>query len=201
MKKIAQIVATAVFVSFVCSAFAEDVRDPQDFRAQVRIHKDASVESGGSLDIESGGSLKIGGTAVTATAAQLNAAGGGSATTLTPTVVSNATLTVYGSNLTVKAGGSVTVPAGSIAAAALGTGLTDAQVSDNISVSNITGQVYCSNLVVKAGGTVAVPAASIATASLAGTLYSAVLVTDNGLGTNWTWVVTNGCIMSVTKAP
>ena len=98
---------------------------------------------------------------MTATAAQLNLAGGGSAATLTPTLVSNATLKVYGSNLVIKAGGTVDLPAASVASTALAASITDSTL-----FSNNTAKVYASNLVVKAGGTVTVPDGSVGVAAL-----------------------------------
>jgi len=98
------------------------------------------------------GAWKIDGTEVTVTAAQLNSAGAGSASTLTPTLISNATLKVYGSNLEGKAGGTVTLPAASIAAAAL-----PASITASTLLSNDTLKVYGSNIEVKTGGTVSLP--------------------------------------------
>jgi len=43
-------------------------------KAKAEIYNAVSVESGGSVDVESGGALKIGGTQVTASAAELNRA-------------------------------------------------------------------------------------------------------------------------------
>lgn len=48
----------------------------KEMLADVEHNGDVSIESGGSLDIESGASFKIGGAAVTATAAELNLADG-----------------------------------------------------------------------------------------------------------------------------
>ena len=45
---------------------------PKKQKSDVELSGDTSVESGGSLDIESGGTFKIAGTAVTASAAELN---------------------------------------------------------------------------------------------------------------------------------
>lgn len=45
---------------------------PKKQKSTVALYDDVSVESGGSLDIESGATFEIAGTAVTATAAELN---------------------------------------------------------------------------------------------------------------------------------
>lgn len=113
--------------------------------------------------------LKIGGTEVTAsaaelnimdgvtvTASQLNAAGNGSTATLTSTLVSNAASKVYCSNLVVKTGGTVTVPAGSIAAASLAaplyTGSIDVLIPNG--TYGTTSTIYfasgiCTNIIAK----------------------------------------------------
>ena len=64
-------------------------------------------------------------------------------------IVSNAAGVVYGSNLTVKAGGTVTVPAGSVAAASIAAGTLGSTVRINsLIVSNVNGVAVCSNVVV-----------------------------------------------------
>ena len=45
-------------------------------KSDVELSGDVSVESGGSLDVESGATLEIAGTAISATAAELNALDG-----------------------------------------------------------------------------------------------------------------------------
>jgi len=65
-----------------------------------------------------GSKLTIDGTAVTATAANLNSGVASS----TASLVSNAVLKVYGSNLVIVTGGTVSVPASSIGSAALAFG-------------------------------------------------------------------------------
>jgi len=73
------------------------------------------------VEFDSGAVWKINGTKVTATAAQLNSG----LATATSSLVSNDVLKVYGSNLVIKAGGTVTVPAGSISEASIASlGLT-----------------------------------------------------------------------------
>lgn len=87
----------AIFSALTTAAImAADVSENMNYRGEVNFDEGAIV--------------KIKGVQVTATAAQLNAAGGGSGSTLTPTLVSNATLKVYGSNLVIKAGGTITTP-------------------------------------------------------------------------------------------
>lgn len=81
--------------------------------------------------------------------------------TVVGSAYSNQVGTIYGSNLTVVTGGSVTVPAGSIAGASVASPITVAVVSNQVAA------FYGSNLTVKAGGTVVVPAGSIASASIA----------------------------------
>lgn len=53
--------------------------DPATFESDVTLQGDTAVESGGSLDIESGATFEIAGTAVTKSAAQINALVGGAA--------------------------------------------------------------------------------------------------------------------------
>ena len=76
----------------------------------------------GTVNFDEGAIVKIKNVQVTATAAQLNSAGGGSTATLTPTLVSNATLKVYGRDLEIT--NSVNLKAGSVSVASLGTGGT-----------------------------------------------------------------------------
>ncbi len=54
-------------------------RYPKQMQADVAHEGEVSIESGGSLDVESGGALKLDGTAVTASAAELNKLAGAGA--------------------------------------------------------------------------------------------------------------------------
>lgn len=88
-------------------------------------------DEGAILDVR--GALKIDGTTVTATAAQLNAAATGTVTNgvLNPSVVSNSTLFVSASNLTVTT--ALTIPAQSIAASKIATNAIGALIVTNLS--------------------------------------------------------------------
>ena len=84
MKKALGILTVITLATVFCATVqAKDERSPMDFKNKVRFHQATSVEDSGSLDIESGGTLKIAGTAMTASAAALNAAGAG---TTDPTI-------------------------------------------------------------------------------------------------------------------
>ena len=87
------------------------------------------------VEFDSGAVWKINGTKVTATAAQLNSG----LATATSSLVSNDVLKVYGSNLVIKAGGTVTVPAGSVDAAALTANIAAARMTNGLAtaVSNV----------------------------------------------------------------
>lgn len=88
MKQIRSLALT-VFVVLVCLTvlvFGEEFRSPVVFKNDV--------------DFDVGSNLKIQGTKVTATAAQLNAAGGGTTATLTPTTVTASGAVTSGGTLT-----------------------------------------------------------------------------------------------------
>ncbi len=143
----------------------------------------------GTVNFDEGAILKIKGVQVTATAANINAGVASS----TASLVSNAVLKVYGSNLVIVTGGTVTLPDASIASAAL-----PASIAASTVVSNATLKVYGSNLVVKAGGTVTVPAGSISEASIASLgLTTNIDVLISGSTTN-RLVFTNGLLKVVT---
>lgn len=173
MKKLFSIMSVILFAGTLVRAeeFANDV----NFKARVNL--------------DTGAILSIVGTKVTATAAQLNAAGGGSTATLTPTLITNNTLKVYGSNLVIKAGGTVDVPAGSVAAASIAAGT----MANTMIISNTLSQYVGTNvdivaggrLTIGTGGTVTVPAGSVAAASIAaGTLSGAMTLGSTLTGTN-----------------
>jgi len=101
------------------------------------------------------GELSLNDVVVTATAAQLNAAGAGSVTngTLAPLVVSNALMNVYGKNGTftnsLTVGGAVSVPAGSITAAALAGNIDKARMTNALDTA---GGVLITNTCIGAAG-------------------------------------------------
>lgn len=145
MRKLAVMaVAFVATLGVIGVVYAEQFLSPVVFKSDV--------------DFDNNAVWKIGGVKVTATAANLNAGLASS----TASLVSNAVLKVYGSNLVIKAGGTVTLPSASLASAAL-----PATIANSTIVSNATLTVYGSNLVIKAGGTVTVPAGSISEASIA----------------------------------
>lgn len=109
----------------------------------------------------------------------------------TATLVSNATLMVYGSNLVIKSGGTLDLPDASIASANL-----PATISNSTLISNDTAKVSVSNLNVKAGGIVTVPANSIASAAIVGGMSWT--VTNSGTGYTNLWCYTNGIFESYT---
>jgi hypothetical protein len=131
-------VATCALV-FLCSAWNTLPNDDTFIPGPATFGKDVRVTDG---------SLYLSGTQVTANATTINAAGGGTTATLAPTLISNATLKVYGSNLVVVTGGTITLPSASIASAAL-----PATIADSTIVSNATLKVYAQTIVVPAGGT------------------------------------------------
>jgi hypothetical protein len=165
-KFLAGAIAGAAVCSLVvlCSAWNTLPNDDTFIPGPATFAKDVRVTDG---------SLYLSGTQVTANATTLNAAGGGTTATLAPTLISNATLKVYGSNLVVVTGGTVTLPSASIASSALPTTLSDATL-----ISNATLKVYGSNLVVVTGGTVTLPSASIASTALPATIANSTIVSN-----------------------
>lgn len=110
---------------------------------------------------------------ITATAAQINQLATGDITTAT--LISNAVMKVYGSNVVIVTGGTFTAPDDVIAVGLIADGVLGAGVIAQ-TVSNDTGQVYGSNLTVVAGGTVTFPADSVGADDIAdGALGSGVI--------------------------
>jgi hypothetical protein len=102
MRKLAVMaVAFVATLGVIGVVYAEQFLSPVVFKSDV--------------DFDNNAVWKIGGVKVTATAAQLNSG----LATATSSLVSNNVLKVYGSNLVIKAGGTVTVPAGSISEASI----------------------------------------------------------------------------------
>jgi hypothetical protein len=134
MKKIMRLLAVvAVSVGLAGTAFAQAGGDAPDLR----------VKANGFIDSLSKGWTNVntlvftnGTTISPADAATIKA--GGTAT-LTPTIISNATLKVYGSNLVVVTGGTVSLPANSITATMIGTANMRAAVSNLFSSVSING--------------------------------------------------------------
>ena len=112
------------------------------------------------------------------------------------TLISNKVMKLYGSNVVVVAGGTLTIPDDSIAVAKIGAGSLPTDVIAT-SFSNATGYVYSSNLNVKAGGTVTIPAGSIGVAAISNGLSSNFVVYGQG-NTNFTFFITNGTVRAVT---
>lgn len=103
-------------------------------------------------------------------------AGGVGATVTSATLVSNANLKVYGSNLVLVTGGTVTLPSASIASAAL-----PATIANSTTVSNQNMLIHGSNLVLVSGGTITLPSASIASAALPATIANSTTVSNENL--------------------
>ena len=114
-------------VGFVATLGIMGVVYAEQFRSPVEFYSDVNFDSSAVW--------KINGTKVTASAADLNAGLASS----TASLVSNAVLKVYGSNLVIKAGGTVTVPAGSVDAAALTANIAAARMTNGLAtaVSNV----------------------------------------------------------------
>jgi hypothetical protein len=139
----------------------------------------------------------IQGTKVTQTAAQLNAAGGGTTATITPTTVSNLNANIVGSNLVITTGGTVTVPADAISIDAVN-GITVSAAAINAAgngttatltpttVSNLNANIVGSNLVITTGGTVTVPADAISIDAVNGITVTAAAINAAGAGTTAT---------------
>jgi hypothetical protein len=156
--------------------------------------------------------LYFNGTLITATADNLNSGVASSAATL----ISNATLKVYGSNvqivaggtLTVGAGGTLTLPAGSVGSDDIAAGT----MANAMTISNATTKLYGSNvevvaggtLTVGTGGTVTLPSESVAITALAdGIVGSLTVATAPVSPTQATITVTmkdiNGSALTVSK--
>ena len=172
----------------------------------------------GTVNFDEGAIVKIKNVQVTATAAQLNSAGGGSTATLTPTLVSNATLKVYGRDLEIT--NSVTLKAGSVSVASLGTGGTypansgasitnigSASIADGsllgadirtntIGKANLAAADF-GNFTVGADGTCTIDNSVVTTNMIQAGLYSGT-VTNNPATTN-VYVIVNGLVVTVTQ--
>ncbi len=175
----------------------------------------------GTVNFDEGAIVKIKNVQVTATAAQLNSAGGGSTTTLTPTLVSNATLKVYGRDLEIT--NSITIKAGSLDSAGLTGNILVARLTNALpsSGSYIGGNVPVAAITNAAGSLGAsiggnIPVAAITNAAktvgasiggniplaamtnaLSPTLYSGTVTND--LATTNVFVILNGVVVSVTR--
>ena len=161
MRKLAVMaVAFVATLGVIGVVYAEQFLSPVVFKSDV--------------DFDNNAVWKIGGVKVTATAANLNAGLASS----TASLVSNAVLKVYGSNLVIKAGGTVTLPDASVASAAL-----PATIANSTLVSNAVLKVYGSNLAIGAGGTGTVPSGSIDAAALTANVGIAQLTNGLTLGT------------------
>ena len=123
MKKLVAYICCALIVS-VIGVIAEDHPGPDVFR--------------GNVDFDSGCVWKIGGVKVTATAAQLNSG----LSSATSSQVSNDVLKVYGSNLVIKAGGTVALPASTIDATMIGTANTLNLISNKFAKVALNGTNY-----------------------------------------------------------
>jgi len=123
MKKLVAYICCALIVS-VIGVIAEDHPGPDVFR--------------GNVDFDSGCVWKIGGVKVTATAAQLNSG----LSSATSSQVSNDVLKVYGSNLVIKAGGTVALPASTIDATMIGTANTLNLISNKFAKVSLNGTNY-----------------------------------------------------------
>lgn len=114
-----KLMAAVIGIGLVCSiALAAVVTENYVFKGQVDFDNGCIWKIAGTKVTSTAAELNIM-DGVTVSAAQINAAGGGSAATLTPSLVSNAVLKVYGSNLVIKSGGTVTLPDSTVANAAL----------------------------------------------------------------------------------
>ena len=148
-----------------------------------------------TLEVVSGGTVTVPADAVsidaingiTVTAAAINDAGNGTTATLTPTLVSNATLKVYAQELVATT--TVTIPDDSIAVGKIGAGTLPDDVIGQ-SISNLAGYVYASNvnvtaggaLVIEAGGTFTVPVDAVSIDAVNGITVTAAALNDAGNG-------------------
>ena len=164
MRKLAVMaVAFVATLGVIGVVYAEQFLSPVVFKSDV--------------DFDNNAVWKIGGVKVTATAADLNAGLASS----TASLVSNAVLKVYGSNLVIKAGGTVTSPDASVASAAL-----PATIANSTVVSNATLTVYGSNLVMKAGGSVTLIGKAVSLITLTNVIYGAGATTSDVNVVTWT---------------
>ena len=153
---------------------------------------DGKTEFNGAVQVD--GNIDVNGTVDFATGSIPSASL--PATISDTTLISNKVMKLYGSNVVVVAGGTLTIPDDSIAVAKIGAGSLPTDVVAT-SVSNDTGYVYISNLTVKAGGTLAIPAGSIGVAAISNGLSSNFVVYGEG-NTNFTFFITNGTVRGVT---
>lgn len=169
-----------VIVSML-SIKAEALQDASDYLFN-GIHV---YDVGGVLDVK--GTLKIGGTTVTATAAQLNAAASGTVTNgvLNPSIVSNNVLVVNASNI--------------VAQSSTVTAMSATSVIANL-VSNNVLKVSASNLVVTTS--VTLPAGSVTHANIAAGGAGGCIITNlSTLSTNILWFDAAGCLTNKTTSP
>jgi hypothetical protein len=158
MRKLAVMaVAFVATLGVIGVVYAEQFLSPVVFKSDV--------------DFDNNAVWKIGGVKVTATAAQLNSG----LATATSSLVSNAVLKVYGSNLVIKAGGTVTVPAGSIDAAAL---------TANVGVAQLTNALTTATYNIGTGATVRAKAIGLVT--LTNLVYNGGATTGNVSVVVWT---------------
>ena len=120
---------------------------------------------------------------ITVTAAAINDAGNGATATLTPTLVSNATGKIYMQTLEVPSGGTVELPAASIASDDLPTSMTDTTIfSNDAAVVYAANGTFTNGLVVDARA----PVLSFNTATYV-TEVGTITMGSNGKYTNdWT---------------
>jgi len=149
-------------VGFVATLGIMGVVYAEQFRSPVEFYSDVNFDSSAVW--------KINGTKVTASAADLNAGLASS----TASLVSNAVLKVYGSNLVIKAGGTVTVPAGSVDAAAL---------TANVGVAQLTNALTLGTYNVGTGATIRAKVISLIT--LTNVIYGAGATTANVNVVTW----------------
>lgn len=158
MRKLAVMaVAFVATLGVIGVVYAEQFLSPVVFKSDV--------------DFDNNAVWKIGGVKVTATAAQLNSG----LATATSSLVSNDVLKVYGSNLVIKAGGTVTVPAGSVDAAAL---------TANVAVARLTNALTLGTYNVGTGATIRAKVVNLIT--LTNVIYSSGAVTANVNVVTWT---------------
>ena len=150
-------------VGFVATLGIMGVVYAEQFRSPVEFYSDVNFDSSAVW--------KINGTKVTASAADLNAGLASS----TASLVSNAVLKVYGSNLVIKAGGTVTVPNGSVDAAAL---------TANVGVAQLTNALTLGTYNVGTGATIRAKVISLIT--LTNVIYGAGATTADVNVVTWT---------------
>ena len=178
MKALRKIVPSILIGLVLVMAAGWNVLPNDDTLAQGPMHFAKNVYIGNNGN----GALFLNNTQVTATADNLNSGLASS----TANIVSNSTLKVYGSNLVLVTGGTISLPSASIASTAL-----PAAIANSTLVSNPVLKVYGSNIEVVANGSLTV----------GGSAGLSLAVTNSSTMSTNVMTFVNGVLVTCTRNP